>query len=110
MMVDDVCLYCYSLLRALMSDKKQTQGTEAEIPTDGIDIIPWTVKSEDGHEVTFSTWDFAGQAVYYNTHQVYIKYMDLNIFNSDSIHLLFYITALFKIFINIDSVFRHLVV
>ena len=53
-----------------MSDKKKTQGTEKEIPTDGIDIVPWTVSKGDGQEVTFSTWDFAGQAVYYNTHQV----------------------------------------
>ena len=60
----------HSLLRALMSEKKQTAGTEKEIPTDGIDIVPWTVASEGGTEVTYSTWDFAGQAVYYNTHQV----------------------------------------
>ena len=49
-----------------------TSGTEKEIPTDGIDIVPWTIASEDGTEVTYSTWDFAGQAVYYNTHQVNI--------------------------------------
>ena len=54
-----------------------TSGTEKEIPTDGIDIVPWTIASEDGTEVTYSTWDFAGQAVYYNTHQV-------NIFSRDS--------------------------
>ena len=35
-----------------------------------MNIVPWTVASEDGTEVTYSTWDFAGQAVYYNTHQV----------------------------------------
>ena len=63
---------CHSLLRALMSEKKMTSGTEKEIPTDGIDIVPWTIASEDGTEVTYSTWDFAGQAVYYNTHQVII--------------------------------------
>ena len=62
-----------SLLRALMSENKITSGTEKEIPTDGIDIIPWTVKSKDNREVTYSTWDFAGQAVYYNTHQVKYK-------------------------------------
>ncbi|KAL4230338.1 hypothetical protein ACF0H5_010721 [Mactra antiquata] len=62
-----------SLLRALMSEKKMTQGTEKEIPTDGIDIVPWTVETEDGHQVTYSTWDFAGQAVYYNTHQFFLS-------------------------------------
>lgn len=37
----------------------------------GIDINNWTVE-EDGGAVTFSVWDFAGQTVYYNTHQVYL--------------------------------------
>ena len=62
-----------------MSEKKQTSGTEKEIPTDGIDIVPWTVASEDGTEVTYSTWDFAGQAVYYNTHQVSLFVLRFNI-------------------------------
>ena len=35
----------------------------------GIDITTWTV-SRKGERVTFSIWDFAGQTVYYNTHQV----------------------------------------
>ena len=60
-----------------MSDKKKTSGTEKETPTDGIDIVPWTVTSSDGRDVTYSTWDFAGQAVYYNTHQVYIQHFIL---------------------------------
>ena len=37
----------------------------------GIDICTWTVKAGDEH-LTYSVWDFAGQTVYYNTHQVYI--------------------------------------
>ena len=35
----------------------------------GIDISSWTLE-EKGNAVTFSVWDFAGQTVYYNTHQV----------------------------------------
>ncbi|XP_052813517.1 uncharacterized protein LOC128240741 isoform X2 [Mya arenaria] len=62
-----------SLIRALMATDKKTSGTEKETPTDGIDIKPWTVASEDGREVTYSTWDFAGQAVYYNTHQFFLS-------------------------------------
>ena len=35
----------------------------------GIDISTWTLEEKD-NAVTFSVWDFAGQTVYYNTHQV----------------------------------------
>ena len=35
----------------------------------GIDICTWTVNM-DGEKVQYSVWDFAGQTVYYNTHQV----------------------------------------
>ena len=38
----------------------------------GIDITTWTV-SQKGERVTFSIWDFAGQTVYYNTHQVHFS-------------------------------------
>ena len=55
-----------------MASDKKTAGTEKETPTDGIDIKPWTIANNEGREVTYSTWDFAGQAVYYNTHQVTI--------------------------------------
>ena len=59
-----------SLLRALMSPNHKTLGTSASELTDGIDIKPWTVKDKQGRQITYSTWDFAGQDVYYNTHQV----------------------------------------
>ena len=40
--------------------------------TDGIEIMNWTLNldSEEGKGLTYSVWDFAGQVVYYNTHQV----------------------------------------
>ena len=38
----------------------------------GIDISTWTVAAEDEH-ITYSVWDFAGQTVYYNTHQVILN-------------------------------------
>ncbi|KAL3880394.1 hypothetical protein ACJMK2_032638 [Sinanodonta woodiana] len=62
-----------SLLMALTSMNKKTSGTEKENPTDGIDIKSWTVKNSENVDVTFSTWDFAGQAVYYNTHQFFLS-------------------------------------
>lgn len=55
-----------------MSSGKRTEGTKGEDITDGIIIQPWTVKTDNGVEVTYSTWDFAGQTLYYNTHQVFI--------------------------------------
>ena len=63
-------LFFTSLLQALMSSSKKTAGTQNAQLTDGIDIKTWTVKSENGLDITFSAWDFAGQTVYYNTHQV----------------------------------------
>ncbi|ELU06933.1 hypothetical protein CAPTEDRAFT_226169 [Capitella teleta] len=40
--------------------------------TDGIDICDWTCKYKED-AVTFSIWDFAGQVVYYNTHQFFLS-------------------------------------
>ena len=47
-------------------------GDMGEMITDGIDITKWLVNvpSEDDKDLEFSVWDFAGQTVYYNTHQV----------------------------------------
>ena len=58
-------------MRALMSSSMKTGDTKSEGITDGIDITTWTVKSE-AQSLTYSVWDFAGQTVYYNTHQVII--------------------------------------
>ncbi|XP_050400370.2 uncharacterized protein LOC126817438 [Patella vulgata] len=61
-----------SLVKALLSDDGRTKLTVGEDITDGIDICPWKVKTEEG-ELTFSVWDFAGQTVYYNTHQFFLS-------------------------------------
>jgi leucine-rich repeat kinase 2 len=37
------------------------------VATDGIDIVDW-----QAHNVTFRSWDFAGQDVYYSTHQFFV--------------------------------------
>ena len=57
------------LTRALMAKDYRAPHSETEAITDGIDISTWTVKS-DQVELQYSVWDFAGQTVYYNTHQV----------------------------------------
>lgn len=59
-------------MKALMANHHQAYG-DAYV-TDGIDILTWKVcyDQSGGKEntVTYSVWDFAGQTVYYNTHQV----------------------------------------
>ena len=47
-------------------------GKDVDI-TDGIDIKSWTCKNADGNPITYSTWDFAGQDIYYNTHQFFLS-------------------------------------
>ena len=54
-----------------MNSKLTTVGTKADEVTDGINIKQWTIKPDgENDDVVFSIWDFAGQSVYYNTHQV----------------------------------------
>ena len=66
-----------------MSGRHRTSGTGDEAITDGIDIKSWSVKHSTGATVTFSTWDFAGQNVYYNTHQVRV-HADCNEIQSET--------------------------
>ena len=56
-------------MRALMSGDHKAPHVKGEGITDGIDISSWSI-NQNGHSLTFSVWDFAGQTVYYNTHQV----------------------------------------
>lgn len=57
-----------------MSQRYRAYMDSDEPITDGIDIKNWKIpisgaeKGEDS--LMFSVWDFAGQTVYYNTHQV----------------------------------------
>ena len=58
-----------SLLNALINKR---QSKEKPKITDGIDIRDWVVDLEDQSQLTYSMWDFAGQSVYYNTHQFFL--------------------------------------
>jgi len=61
---------CDSLVRSLMSvDNRAPVSSGTTGITDGIDISSWSL-NRNGQMLTFSVWDFAGQTVYYNTHQV----------------------------------------
>ena len=54
-----------------MTSSLTTVGTRADEVTDGIDIKQWTIKPVgEKDDIVYSIWDFAGQSVYYNTHQV----------------------------------------
>ncbi|CAC5389321.1 LRRK2 [Mytilus coruscus] len=63
-----------TLLRALQATNKKYSGTIPKL-TDGIVIKDWIVPiDEDGNKsIRFSCWDFAGQTVYYNTHQFFLS-------------------------------------
>ncbi|WAR27954.1 PATS1-like protein [Mya arenaria] len=61
-----------SLVEALMSKDGKANLSHGEAITDGIDISNWTVRHED-ESLTYSVWDFAGQTVYYNTHQFFLS-------------------------------------
>jgi GTPase SAR1 family protein len=50
---------------------KNGTATATEV-TDGINIRDWVIELPDRSELTFSMWDFAGQSVYYNTHQFFL--------------------------------------
>ncbi|VDI30258.1 Hypothetical predicted protein [Mytilus galloprovincialis] len=60
-----------TLLRALQATNKKYTGSIPKL-TDGIVIKDWMVPidQEGNKSIRFSCWDFAGQTVYYNTHQI----------------------------------------
>ncbi|UJR35583.1 hypothetical protein I4U23_028336 [Adineta vaga] len=58
-----------SLVRAFL----ESHSNSAPAVTDGIDIVKWKVPlSEQNDVLEFSVWDFAGQSVYYHTHQFFL--------------------------------------
>ncbi|XP_060565876.1 uncharacterized protein LOC132724909 isoform X2 [Ruditapes philippinarum] len=61
-----------SLVKALLSEDGVAKLKQGEDITDGIDIQTWQVKHEE-EKITYNIWDFAGQTVYYNTHQFFLS-------------------------------------
>ncbi|XP_069138297.1 uncharacterized protein [Argopecten irradians] len=61
-----------SLVKSLMSRNRSSNLTGADAITDGIDICTWNVK-HDKDTISYSVWDFAGQTIYYNTHQFFLS-------------------------------------
>ncbi|XP_046564246.1 LOW QUALITY PROTEIN: uncharacterized protein LOC124273077 [Haliotis rubra] len=63
-----------SLVRVLTDGSYAYYTDYGENITDGIDITRWDVPVEGSKEpISYSTWDFAGQTVYYNTHQFFLS-------------------------------------
>ena len=64
-------IFICSLIRALTNPGYSSYHDYGEKITDGIDITNWNVPVPNSKSnITYSVWDFAGQTVYYNTHQV----------------------------------------
>ena len=69
--LSSILLYVFSLVQSLMNSRYRAYMDRDEPITDGIDIKTWKVPIDGEKDMlTFSVWDFAGQTVYYNTHQV----------------------------------------
>jgi GTPase SAR1 family protein len=62
-----------SLMLALLHRIYQNSSQSPPDVTDGITINDWSVALEDQTKLTFSVFDFAGQVVYYNTHQFFLS-------------------------------------
>ncbi|XP_069118078.1 uncharacterized protein [Argopecten irradians] len=63
-----------SLVRTLIASRPSYYQDYGEQITDGISITDWTVRTKTKDEtLTFNVWDFAGQTVYYNTHQFFLS-------------------------------------
>jgi leucine-rich repeat kinase 2 len=58
-----------SLIHALINKN----GASRPVITDGIEIREWSVDLPDKSQLTYSIWDFAGQSLYYNTHQFFLS-------------------------------------
>ncbi|KAH3797666.1 hypothetical protein DPMN_151251 [Dreissena polymorpha] len=61
-----------SLVKALMSSDHKMDTGQGHDVTDGIEIKTWDVAHGD-EGITYNIWDFAGQTVYYNTHQFFLS-------------------------------------
>ena len=57
------------MLNALIKSRNSNKRPQL---TDGIEIKEWTIDLEDATKLVYSMWDFAGQSVYYNTHQFFL--------------------------------------
>lgn len=61
-----------SLVEAMTNNLFQNGNRPPPNLTDGISILDWKVDIAQDQNLTFSVFDFAGQVVYYNTHQFFL--------------------------------------
>jgi len=60
------------LLNALRGQPFGSALATLPAPTDGVNVVEWDCVSAD-HNVRFNCYDFAGQEVYYTTHQLFLS-------------------------------------
>ncbi|OQV15651.1 Leucine-rich repeat serine/threonine-protein kinase 1 [Hypsibius exemplaris] len=56
-----------------MTTEKSKRISSTQLSTVGIDLGEWVCSVDGVHDVTFRTWDFAGQREYYATHQYFLS-------------------------------------
>ena len=56
----------------ILKEKKALQ--QARSSTDGVEVNTWIERNKQGEEITFSTWDFAGQEVTNHSHCLFISH------------------------------------
>jgi hypothetical protein len=62
------------LLRALLASNNRTDAIAIEDRTIGLDLVRWEVKQTlPSSELTLNVQDFAGQEIYYATHQLFLS-------------------------------------
>ena len=71
-----------SLARKLQDPAYQLRGDEES--TQGIGVLPWQFKLEDGHPFRANIWDFGGQEVYHATHQFFLTKRSLYLLVADA--------------------------
>lgn len=62
------------MLRALLAPSNRTEAIAKEDRTIGLDLVRWEVKETlPSSELTLNVQDFAGQEIYYATHQLFLS-------------------------------------
>ena len=54
-------------------EKERDRFLQTNVATDGVDVTRWGVESRDGRRGVFNLYDFAGQSLFYATHQYFLS-------------------------------------
>eukprot|EP00727_Mastigamoeba_balamuthi_P002474 m51a1_g12223 putative leucine-rich repeat-containing protein (2167) ;mRNA; f:41731-50444 len=59
-------------LNCLVKRYKKHSSNLQSISTDGVDITTWEYDDANQHRISVDIWDFAGQMIHMNTHQIFL--------------------------------------